>query len=77
MVAKLDRPMLGSVRTDMRGRFKRLFTTLLCGALLAPVGPSSAAEDTVITLTVIADPVKANGSPWDGTIATENCRSPL
>jgi len=50
----------------MRGRFNRFFIAPLCGALLALVATRSAAEDTVITITVSADPVKANGSPWDG-----------
>ena len=50
----------------MRGRFNRFFIAPLCGALLALVATRSAAEDPVITITVSADPVKANGSPWDG-----------
>jgi hypothetical protein len=50
----------------MRGRCNWFFTALLCGALLALTCTGLTAEEAVINLTVIADPVKANGSPWDG-----------
>jgi hypothetical protein len=50
----------------MRGRCNRLFPALLGGVLLALACTGLAAEEAVINLTVIADPVKANGSPWDG-----------
>jgi hypothetical protein len=42
-------------------------TRLVCAALLALLCAASAtAEDVVIKLGIDADPVKANGSPWDG-----------
>jgi hypothetical protein len=50
----------------MRGRCNRLFKALLRGVLLSLACTGLAAEEAVINLTVIADPVKANGSPWDG-----------
>lgn len=49
----------------MRGGFGKYVYGLACAILLAFACAASAGE-TVITLTVIADPVKANGSPWDG-----------
>jgi hypothetical protein len=46
---------------------KEPVTRLACAALLALLFSASAtAGDTVIKLTIDADPVKANGSPWDG-----------
>lgn len=40
---------------------------LVCAALLALLcGGSARAADAVINLSIDADPVKANGSPWDG-----------
>lgn len=48
----------------MRG-FGNLLYALACAAALACAVPA-AADEAVINLTVIADPVKANGSPWDG-----------
>ena len=48
----------------MRG-FGNHLCVLACAIALAG-SASAAAEESVINLTVIADPVKANGSPWDG-----------
>jgi hypothetical protein len=50
----------------MRGGFGKFFYGLACVLLAFACAASAAAEEAVITLTVIADPVKANGSPWDG-----------
>ena len=48
----------------MRGFGNHLYA-LACAVAFA-CSASAAAEEPVINLTVIADPVKANGSPWDG-----------
>jgi hypothetical protein len=51
----------------MRGGLKRSARRLACLALLALLwGVPAVAEDVVIKLTIDTDPVKANGSPWDG-----------
>jgi hypothetical protein len=45
----------------------RSLQRLACAALLALLSaPAAAAEDVVVRLSIEADPVKANGSPWDG-----------
>lgn len=55
------------MRAVIRSSVKRLcrgaLLALLCGA---PAVAQQAARDLVVTLTVSADPVKQNGSPWDG-----------
>ena len=57
----------------MRGGFAKFLCAVACAVLLALACAASAgAEETVITLTVIADPVKVNGSPWDGYPAVGN-----
>jgi hypothetical protein len=48
----------------MRGFGNHLYA-IACTLAFA-CSASAAAEEAVISLTVIADPVKANGSPWDG-----------
>src|SRR5262245_42266096 len=51
----------------MRGGFGESLKRLGCAALLALACTwPAAADEVVIKLTVDADPVKANGSPWDG-----------
>jgi hypothetical protein len=50
----------------MRGGLGKHLYALLCGALLALACASAVAGEAIINLTVIADPVKTNGSPWDG-----------
>jgi hypothetical protein len=57
----------------MRGGFAKFLCAVACAVLLALACAASAgAEESVITLTVIADPVKVNGSPWDGYPAVGN-----
>lgn len=51
----------------MRGGSKEFRYGLLCGALLVfGLAGAARAEETIVTITVDADPVKSNGSPWDG-----------
>jgi hypothetical protein len=50
----------------MRGGFEKYVCGLLCGALLGLGSWAAVAEEAIIKLTVIADPVRTNGSPWDG-----------
>jgi len=64
MAAKLARSRPVGIRTGMD--LNRFLGVLLCGALLALASASATAGEAIINLTVIADPVKSNGSPWDG-----------
>lgn len=51
----------------MHSGFGKHLCGLACAVLLTLTCPGlAAAEEAVIAITVIADPVKANGSPWDG-----------
>jgi hypothetical protein len=51
----------------MAGAFGRIMLGLMCCAALAfqSLGPA-AAEEIFLTVTAMVDPVKINGSPWDG-----------
>jgi hypothetical protein len=51
----------------MRGGLERSVRRLACATLLALLCSAPAlADDVVVKLAIEADPVKANGSPWDG-----------
>jgi hypothetical protein len=59
------------VAKAMSGAFGSLVTRAWCAALLACLcgAPAVAEEpenDPVISLSLTVDPVKSNGSPWDG-----------
>jgi hypothetical protein len=52
---------------DMHGGLERSVRRLACATLLALLcGVPAFAEGVVIKLSIDTDPVKANGSPWDG-----------
>ncbi|MDQ8726989.1 hypothetical protein, partial [Bradyrhizobium sp. LHD-71] len=58
-------------RYSMHGPFRASLKPLFCAALLAltcgePAVAQQSAQELIVNLSVTADPVKANGSPWDG-----------